>query len=174
MKALVEDRGKLLRGMGGGEVGPSHIANEERVSGEDCLGPLRLAQIGHHDANALHRMPGSLEEPEAALPELNLVSVLDRDVRELGSGPGAEIDARPGALGKFAMARDEVGVQVRLDNMFDLPPLAGCRLKVNINVPLRIDDGGNALRANRVGCVGQAAQIESLNLHRFHATDLQI
>jgi hypothetical protein len=89
-------------------------------------------------------MSRSLEELEAALPELNLVSVLDRDVRELSSGPGAEIDARSGALGKFAMARDEVGMQMSLDNMFDPPPLAGCHLEVDINVPLGIDYRCNA------------------------------
>lgn len=42
-------------------------------------------------------------------------------------------DARSGALGMFAMARDEVGVQMSLDNMFDPPPLAGCRLEVEIS-----------------------------------------
>jgi hypothetical protein len=90
-------------------------------------------------------MPGSLEEAKAALPELNLVAVLHRDVRKLGSSPGAQIDARSRALGKFVMARDEVGVQVSLDDVFDLPALARCQLKVDINIALRIDDGGNAL-----------------------------
>jgi hypothetical protein len=118
-------------------------------------------------------MSGSLQEPEAAPPELKLVSVLDRDVRELSSGAGAKIDARCGALGKFAMSRDEIGVHVSLDNVFDLPPLAGCRVKVDINVPLRIDYGCNSVRANGVGCMCQAAQIESLNLHRFHAFSLE-
>jgi hypothetical protein len=117
-------------------------------------------------------MPRSLQEPEAAPPELYFVSVPDRDVREQSSAPGAEIDSRSSALGKFAMARDEVGVQVDLDDMFDPPPLAGCRLRIDINLPLGIDDRCNALRANRVGCVGQAAEIESLHLHRFHTGSL--
>jgi hypothetical protein len=140
--------------MGCGKVGLSHITHEERVTGEDCLWPLRLIHIGHEDANALHSMPRSLKEPEAASPELNFVPILDRDVRKLGSRPGAEIDACSGAFGKFVMARDKIGVQVSLDNMLDIPPVAGCRLKVYINIPLRIDDGGNALRAHRVRCVG--------------------
>jgi len=67
------------------------------------------------------------------------------------------------------MSRDEIGVQVSLDNMFELPAIAGCRLQVDIHIPLRIDDGCHALRAHRVGCVGQTAQVESLDPHRFHA-----
>jgi hypothetical protein len=48
-------------------------------------------------------MSGSLQEPEAALAEPNLVSVIDRDVRKPGSGACAEIDMRSGAFGEFAM-----------------------------------------------------------------------
>ena len=36
MNALIQERGKLLRGVVCGEVGPSHIADEKRVSGENC------------------------------------------------------------------------------------------------------------------------------------------
>ena len=170
MKALVEQCGKLLRGVICGEVGPPHVANKERVAGEDRRGPLRLAQIVHHNTNAFGGMAGRLKEAEAALPELNLVAVLHRDVGEQGSGPGSQIYARPGALGKLAMAGDEVSVQMRLNNMLDLPPVAGRRLQVDVNIPLGIDDGRHAPRANRVGGVGQTTQIEALNLHSFHAS----
>ena len=109
-------------------------------------GPLRLAQIVHQDTNALHGVSWSLQEPEAALTELDLVSVLDRDVREQRAGPGAEIDARSGATGKFAMPRDEVGMQVGLDDVFDLPSIAGCGIEIDIHITLGIDNCGNPLR----------------------------
>ena len=169
MNALVQDRGELLWGVGRREVRPAHVADEESVSGEDGGRPVRLAAIVHQNANAFERMSRSLQEPEAALSELNLVSVLDRDVRELSSRSRAEIDVRSGALGKFAMSGDEVGMHVGLDNVFDLPRLAGRRLKVDIDIALGIDDGCDALRPNHVGCVRQATQIESFNLYRFHA-----
>ena len=47
--------------------------------------------------------------------------------------------------------------------------LAGRRFEVDIHIALGIDDGCNALRRNHVRGVGQAAQIESLHLYRFHA-----
>ena len=58
-------------------------------------------------------------------------------------------------------------MDVGLDNVFDLPPIAGCCLKIVIDIALGIDNGCDALRSNHVGGVGQATQIESLNLYRF-------
>ena len=127
------------------------------------------AAIVHQNANALECVSRSVQEPEAAVAELNLVSVLDRDVRELSAGSRAEIDLRSGAFRQFAMSRHEVGMEVSLDNVFDLPILAGCRFEVDIHIALGIDDGCDALRRNHVRGVGQAAQIESLHLYRFHA-----
>ena len=49
-------------------------------------------------------LSGSLQEAEAALPELDPVSILDRGVREQSAGPVAEINPRSGAFGQFAMA----------------------------------------------------------------------
>ena len=76
---------------------------------------------------------------------------------------------RSGTLGKLEMAGDEIGVQVGLDDVFDLPPVAGRRLEVDIDIPLGIDDRRNAFRPHRIGCVRQASQIESLNPYRFHS-----
>jgi len=42
--------------------------------------------------------------------------------------------------GKFAMARDEVGMQMGLENVFNLPLIAGCRFKVDIYIALGMDD----------------------------------
>ena len=104
MNALVHDRSELLWSVGCREVRPSHIANEESVTREDNRGPIRFAAIVHQNANAFERMSGSLQEPEAALSELNLVSVRDRHVKELRSGSRPEMDVRSGALRKFAMS----------------------------------------------------------------------
>src|SRR5437870_4322897 len=60
-------------------------------------------------------------------------------------------------------------MDVSLDNVFDLPRLASCRLEIDIHVALGIDDRCDALRPNHVRCVGQTTQIESFHLYRFHA-----
>ena len=140
MKALIHDRGELLWRVSGRKIRPAHIAHEESVSGEDRGGAIRRAAIVHQNANALECVSRSLQEPEGALSELNLVPVLDRHVKELRSGSHSEMDVRSGALRKFAMSRDEVGMDVGLDNMFDLPALAFCPFQVNIHTALGIKD----------------------------------
>src|SRR5262249_22110179 len=170
MKTLVKNRRELLGSVSWRKIRPSDIAYEQSVAGENHAGPGRLAQIVHQNANAFDCVAGSLQEPETALPEPDLVSIMNRGMRELRSRTGAQVDLGAGSLCEFTVSGDEVGVDMGLDDMFDLPPVASGRFQVDIYIPLRIDDGRCAVRADHVGCVGQAAQIESLNLHRFHAT----
>ena len=129
-----------------------------------------------HHANALDSMAWRLQELEPALSEPDFVPIANRGVRELGAGasaqPSSKIDTSPRTLGQFVVARDEIGMQVRLDNMFDLPPVASRRFQVNVDVALRIDDRRNALRSNHVRCVGQAAQIELFHFYRVHILPL--
>src|SRR5215469_12385737 len=114
-------------------------------------------------------MSRSLQELEAAVSELKLVSILDRDMREPCTGTSADVDAGVSALGEFTVPRDEIGVHVCLDDVLDLPPVASGRLQVNLHIPLRIENGGDTLRSNHVGRVGQATQIESFHSYQFHA-----
>ncbi len=104
MNALEHDRGELLGRVGWRKIRPAHIAHEESVSREDRGRSTGLAAIVHQNANTLQCVSRSLQEPEAALSELNLVSVRHRDVKELSSGAHAEVDVRLGALRKFTMS----------------------------------------------------------------------
>src|SRR4051794_2072825 len=67
------------------------------------------------------------------------------------------------------MSRNEIGMEMSFDNMLDRPAFTRCRFNVDVYVPLGIHDGRHALRRDHVGGVGQAAQIESFHLYRFHA-----
>ena len=62
---------ELLWRMSGRKVRPAHVTDEERISCEDVAGPLRLTAVIHQNADAFQRMAGSLQEPEAALSELD-------------------------------------------------------------------------------------------------------
>jgi hypothetical protein len=169
MKAPVEHGSELLRGMSCGQVGPAHVAYEQRISREDGLRALGLAQIRHQNADALCGMAGGLQKPQAALPELKLVSVLDGDVGELRAGAGSNVDTRTGAFRQFMMAGNEIGMQVCFNDVLNLPCVSSRRVQIKINVSLGIDDRGNAFRTDRVRCVCQATQIEPLDPYRFHA-----
>jgi len=136
-----------------------------------ALGSAQVTGIGQltQNANALQSVSRSLQEPEAAIAELDLVAVVDGDVREFSTGPRSQIDTRSGAFRQFAMSRNEVGMNVSFDDVFDLHVFGRCRVEVDVHVALGIDDGCHALRRNHIRGVGQAAQIESLHLYRFHA-----
>ena len=104
----------------GRKIGTANVANEESVAGKERLWLGRLAQISHRDANALNGVSGSSKKIEAAVTELKGITVLDRGVREGGAGAFAEINPCSGALRKLMMTGDEVGVQVRFDDVLDL------------------------------------------------------
>jgi hypothetical protein len=109
-----------------------------------------------------------VEEPEPAIAEPNLVTVPDRDIREFRSGSCAQIDPSSRAFRQFAMSRHEVGMEVSLDDIFDLTVLAGRGLEVDIDIALGVDYSCDALGGDHVRRMGQAAQKESLYVYRFH------
>ena len=80
-------------------------------------------------------------------------------------GPGPEVDLRPGALGQLAVAAHEVGVEVRLDDVPDLEALRARLVEVLVDVPARIHDRGLAVRPDQVGRLGEAAEVELLEVH---------
>ena len=119
-------------------------------------------------------MAGSLQEIEAALAELDGVAVLDRACAGTSAPePSPEIDARAGALGKFVMAGDEVGVQVRFDDVLDLQPLFAGGVEVDVDVALRVDHRRDAFRPDQVGSVRQTAQKEVFDENGFHGLSLE-
>lgn len=155
MNAAVQDRGELLRRVGRRKVGTAHISYKERVSREDCGRSIGSAEIVHQNANALECVSRSVEEPEPTFAEPNFVTVHDRDMREFGSGSSAQVDPGSRAFRQLAMSRHEVGMEVSLDDVFDVPILAGCHLQVEIDVALRIDDGCDTLGSDHVRRMGQ-------------------
>ena len=52
-----------------------------------------------------------------------------------------KIDARSGALRQFMMAGDEIGVQMRFDNVLDLEPFLPGGFEIDVHVALRVDYG---------------------------------
>jgi hypothetical protein len=43
-----------------------------------------------------------------------------------------------------------------------------CELYIEVNVPLRIDNGSDAVGGDQVGGVGEAAEKELFDAYRFH------
>ena len=67
------------------------------------------------------------------------------------------------------MPADEVGVQVRLDHVLDPETVFGRFDEVLIDVTLRIDDSRLTAIADQVRRVGQAAEVELLEVHGWRS-----
>src|ERR1700687_4179909 len=168
MQALVKHRGKLLRCAIPGKIGAADVSDKQRVAGKHGSRPGRLGEVCDRDTHALDRVTGSLHEIESALPELNGVAVFHRRVRERCARGFSEVDARSSALRKLMMTGNEVGVQVRFDNVLDLQALFLGGVYVNVHVALRVDDGRNSLRTDQVGSVCQTSEQELFHSNWFH------
>jgi hypothetical protein len=149
------------------EVRPADVADEHRVARQDRDGPVRGGVVRHDERDGLGRMPRRLEEAQRDLAHRDRVAVVDGDVRELRLRGGAEVDLRAGALGELAVARDEVGVQVCLDDVPDRQPLRPRLIYIDVHVPAGVDHGRLAVRADHVGRLREAAQVELVEVHRW-------
>src|SRR5262245_33321476 len=63
------------------------------------------------------------------------------------------------------MSADEIGMQVRLDDIIVLNPMRGGVDYVLVDVALRIDDRSHSLGPDQIRSVCQASQIELLKVH---------
>ena len=120
----------------------------------------------------LDGVAGGVEEVEAGFTELERVAVFDGDVREGGMGVFAEVDSGSGALGEFVVAGDEISVEVRFDDVLDAEIFLGREVEVEVDVALRVDNGGDAFAGDDVGGVGEAAEEELLDEDWFHVDPL--
>ena len=168
VKTAVQQRGKLLWRVVRGEIGASHVTDEESVAREDGLRPVWGAEIGHPDGHTFDGMAGSLQKLEETASKPDRIAVFDGRVREGGAGLFAKVDSCARPLRKFTMSGDEVGVEMSFNDVLDLEPFLRGGFEIDVDVPLRVDHGGNTLRTDKVRSVSEAAQIKMLNLHSFH------
>jgi hypothetical protein len=77
----------------------------------------------------------------------------------------AEVDVCAGPFRQLEVSGDEVGMQVALDDVLDLPASLTRGVEVQRDVPLRVNDGRDAAGSYDVGGVGKAPEEELLDLH---------
>ena len=150
------------------QVGPAHIADEERVAGEgrQRFGRAR-GEVVDQNRDPLGRVARGLHDLELDVAKLDRVAVLHLDALELRLGPAAEMDRRPGLVAELDVAGDEVGVEVGQEDVLDRVAAGLGVGEVLVDVPLRIDDGRRLrlLVGDHVGGVGEAGEVVLLDLH---------
>ena len=112
-------------------------------------------------------MPRSLERLKPHTSELDAVAVVQGRERILGLGGRAQVDRRAGTIAQLEMTRDEVGVQVGQQDVFDREAVLRRKGEVLVDIPLGIDDGRDMgeLVTDQVRRVGEAPEIELLENH---------
>ena len=168
---VVEQRAELLGAPAErrAQVGAADVADEERVAGQERVRALGVGlEVVDEDRDRLGRVAGRLERDEPDLAELDRVAVGERRELVLGLRPGAEVDPRADAVAQLEVAGEEVGVEVREEDVLDPAAAALGVGDVLVDVALRVDDGRDAgcLVGDEVRRVGEAAEVVLLEDHR--------
>jgi hypothetical protein len=108
---------------------------------------------------------GGFQETQAATAEGDFVAVADAVVREGGVGAGPDVNGGAGAGRQIAMTGNEIGVEMGFDDVGDAQSLTRGLVEVEVHVALRVHHDGDAFRAEHVGGMSQAGQIELLKVH---------
>ena len=145
------------------QVGPTDITDEQGVAGEHAEG-LALRAVGTDDhADRFGGVPGGLEDLEVDGAEGDVITVrarLDGETHPTSSGLSVD-DVGSSGIGQLEMARQEIGVEVRLDHLGDAQTVRLGIAEVLGDVALRIDhDRLTGLGvADEIARVRQAVQV---------------
>jgi hypothetical protein len=161
VQRLVHHRRHRLRRVAtpGSEVPAADVADEQRVTGENFLDAPILKNEPRH---AFGSVAGRLDRPQLDGAEADGIAVVDRAMRELRFRSTPEDDLRARSRGELVMTADEIGVQMRLDDVPDPDAAPICFSGGLIDIALRIDDSGIAAVADQVRRVSETAEVELL------------
>ena len=113
--------------------------------------PVRTAPVAaaggvtEQERGVLGSVAGRVDRLDrGAVAELEGPAVGERLVLVLGLGQLVDVDRRPGGPRQAAVAGDVVGVVVGLEHVLDPHPVQASEVEVGLDVPLRVDDRGDA------------------------------
>ena len=142
------------------------------VAGEH--GPRLVAAAESTSANAVcsGRWPGVWSARTRHGAERELPAVVERLVVVLGRGVAVDVDRRAGGRREPAVARDVVGVVVRLEDVLDAHAEVARQPQVLVDVELRVDHGRDA-RVLVADQVARAAEVVVDELAEDHPPTLR-
>ena len=138
MQRVVEALGSLAAA--DREIGTRDIADEQRVAGQEDPGIVAALEVGDRDAAVLGAMARRVQDVERDLSEHDAIAVDDRPERVGGPAERMRRDPRAERRREDAVARDVVGVRVRLDHAHEPEPVALARVEHGLHVQRGVDD----------------------------------
>ena len=164
---------EILRRRHTAEVGAPDGADEQRVAREHEPWLRAACVIGDEHADRVGRVPGRVADLELDLAQTQRVAIDERHVREGHARRAMHVNGGLRGGAEVAVARDVIGVGVRLDHVGDREPLLARDTEIVVDaIPSGIDDDG-APRLGAADQVGQAAGLlvqELLEDHRFDSS----
>ena len=104
------------------KIGPAGGADEERITSENAPGRVSVIFLRRHVTDVLRRMARCMTSSQDERTEGVCVAILDHFAIEsvFGAPFAARINlCRPRARGQFARTADQIGMNVRLENVSD-------------------------------------------------------
>jgi len=176
----VERAGAGLHGVGhlGGlleQVGASHVPDEHEVAREHPHGFRGAGGVVDDEAQVLRRVPRRVHHRQHHVADADRVAILHQrrprlggeGVLPVGASFRAQEQRRAGALGQFAGAGDEIGMDVRLGDVRETQPLAlgGGDVLVHVAVRVHHDRLAGGVAADEVRGLREAVVVEALEEH---------
>src|SRR3954469_18676832 len=119
MKALIQHTRQLLWSELFPQIWTSHIPQKQCVSGQHRPRFRRLLFVRHYEADALCSVTRSFPHCNSKFSTTNLGTVVYIHVSELGASLRPYINCCTSTAGQFLVTRNEVRVQMRLNNVLD-------------------------------------------------------
>src|SRR5919204_5438099 len=142
LEQLAEGAVQVSRALLGldGQVRPCHVADEQRVAGQDEPGALVAASVLDEEREVLGPVAGRADGGDPRLANLDRRSLLEWLVVVLGFRLARDVECRPGRRREPPVAGEVVGVVVRLEHVPDLEVVLAREVEVLLDLPLRVDD----------------------------------
>src|ERR1035438_1834991 len=94
VQRIVEQASELLRRVCSRKVGPSHVADKQRVSGERGQRRRRLLCVGENQTDALQGVSRRFEDVDAQFADAQLETIANSDMRKSCACFFSDVDSR--------------------------------------------------------------------------------
>ena len=143
---VVKLRGQLV-GIPAEEIRTAGGIDEERIACEHAPREIRVLLVGRDITDVLGRVARRMTSGQNERAELEFIAILDRLNGKTvfrAAFPARVNLRRPGAIRQFAGAADEIGMDMRFEDVGDGDAVFSGQLQIDFHVGPRIDDGGRA------------------------------
>ena len=125
------------------QIGPPHIADEQRVPGQHRVRFVRvLRQIEHQNRDRFDRVSRSLQYLQTQSRKFERIAIFHGNERVLRPGLCSQPDLGAAAVAQLEMSGNEVGMEVSQKDVTNLRAQPLGVTQILLDIALRIDHDG--------------------------------